>query len=180
MTTKLLTGFCLAVAALSARAADPCKADVEQLCQGVQPGGGRIVQCLKDHADKLSPPCREKFVAEKEAGQKVHQACKADLRALCTGIEPGGGRLIQCLEEHKDKLSPDCSAAMAAAHKEGAPGGKPRAGEIPAACQPEVDGVCKDSAYGGKPMVLDCLRSYEDKLSPACKQALGIKTQAQP
>jgi hypothetical protein len=41
--------------AKSARAA--CKQDAERLCQGVQPGGGRIVQCLQDHKDQLQPAC---------------------------------------------------------------------------------------------------------------------------
>lgn len=36
----------------------PCKADREKFCQGVQPGGGRIVQCLKQHESELSDSCK--------------------------------------------------------------------------------------------------------------------------
>jgi hypothetical protein len=35
-----------------------CKADVERLCAGVQRGGGRIRECLKQHAAELSPECK--------------------------------------------------------------------------------------------------------------------------
>jgi hypothetical protein len=36
-----------------------CGGDVRSLCGGVQPGGGRIVQCLATQAASLSPACKE-------------------------------------------------------------------------------------------------------------------------
>lgn len=36
-----------------------CGGDVRSICGGVQPGGGRIVQCLATNAGSLSPACRE-------------------------------------------------------------------------------------------------------------------------
>nr|WP_236000338.1 cysteine rich repeat-containing protein [Bradyrhizobium uaiense] len=36
-----------------------CGADVRSICGGVQPGGGRIVQCLATNAGSLSPGCRD-------------------------------------------------------------------------------------------------------------------------
>jgi hypothetical protein len=36
-----------------------CGGDVRSLCGGVQPGGGRIVQCLATQAVSLSPACKE-------------------------------------------------------------------------------------------------------------------------
>jgi hypothetical protein len=44
-------------------AADPgnpreaCKGDAETFCKGVQPGGGRIMDCLKDHFKDISDAC---------------------------------------------------------------------------------------------------------------------------
>jgi hypothetical protein len=43
------------VAALRAACAD----DAQKLCAGVQPGGGRIVACLKKHQDALSDRCKQ-------------------------------------------------------------------------------------------------------------------------
>jgi hypothetical protein len=36
-----------------------CGADVRSICGGVQPGGGRIVQCLATNAGQLSPACKD-------------------------------------------------------------------------------------------------------------------------
>ena len=36
-----------------------CTADAQKFCAGVQPGGGRIVACLKDHRDELSDQCKQ-------------------------------------------------------------------------------------------------------------------------
>lgn len=34
-----------------------CKADAERLCPGTEPGGGRIVKCLKAHKMEVSIGC---------------------------------------------------------------------------------------------------------------------------
>jgi hypothetical protein len=36
-----------------------CGADIRSICGGVQPGGGRIVQCLATNAAQLSPACKD-------------------------------------------------------------------------------------------------------------------------
>src|SRR5882762_6512898 len=36
-----------------------CAEDAQKLCAGVQPGGGRIVACLKEHRDSLSDRCKQ-------------------------------------------------------------------------------------------------------------------------
>jgi len=36
-----------------------CGTDVRTICGGVQPGGGRIVQCLATNAAQLSPACKD-------------------------------------------------------------------------------------------------------------------------
>lgn len=39
-------------------AVNACIADHDRLCSGVTPGGGRIVRCLVDRSEALSPGCR--------------------------------------------------------------------------------------------------------------------------
>ena len=52
-----------------AQAAEPrgankaCAQDYQQLCKSVQPGGGRIVACLKQHEAELSAPCKTQISA---------------------------------------------------------------------------------------------------------------------
>jgi Cysteine rich repeat len=41
--------------------AQACKDDSAKLCKGTKPGGGRILQCLKQHEGELSPACKEKM-----------------------------------------------------------------------------------------------------------------------
>ena len=43
------------------RVREECKADVAKFCQGVKPGGGRIVSCLKGRQADLQPACAAEF-----------------------------------------------------------------------------------------------------------------------
>ncbi|MGC2779415.1 MAG: hypothetical protein WA418_27640 [Bradyrhizobium sp.] len=42
----------------------------------------------------------------------MRQACGSDVRALCSGIMPGGGRIKQCMVEKFDRLSDGCKTAL--------------------------------------------------------------------
>ena len=49
---------------------------------------------------------------EGRGGGEVRKACHDDIVQLCANIEPGGGRLIQCLREHQDRVSQSCKSAL--------------------------------------------------------------------
>lgn len=106
--------FCLAIAAgASAEDVDrPCKADAEKLCNGVQPGGGNVARCLKEHSSELSPACKDNIAKAKEKAREFKEACKDDAHKLCKGVQPGGGRILQCLNQHESELSPACKEQM--------------------------------------------------------------------
>jgi len=42
----------------------------------------------------------------------MRSACGADVRTLCAGVDPGGGRILQCLVSNASSLSPDCRAVL--------------------------------------------------------------------
>jgi Cysteine rich repeat len=43
-----------------------CAADYQSLCSDVQPGGGRILACLRQNVAKLSPPCQKALAGAKK------------------------------------------------------------------------------------------------------------------
>jgi hypothetical protein len=43
----------------------------------------------------------------------VRSACGGDVRALCGGIAPGGGRIARCLATQAASLSPACKEVLA-------------------------------------------------------------------
>src|SRR5262245_10905189 len=40
--------------------------------------------------------------------------CKADAEKICSGVAPGGGKLIACLKLHKEEVSVGCAKALKA------------------------------------------------------------------
>ena len=46
---------------------------------------------------------------------RVRNACAADYRAHCAGVQPGEGRAIACLKSNAATLSPGCQKALMAA-----------------------------------------------------------------
>ena len=106
--------FCLSIAtgASAEQTARPCRDDAAKLCKGVQPGGGNIAKCLKEHSSELSPACKENIEKAKKKVEEFKEACKGDAKNLCKDVKPGGGRIVQCLKQHESELSPSCKAAM--------------------------------------------------------------------
>ena len=97
----------------------PCKASVRSLCGNVEPGGGRIKQCMREHWNELPADCRS-FISEKSRQARPDHAangqfaCRQDARTLCAGVQPGGGRIIQCLRTHTDQLQAECRRTVEA------------------------------------------------------------------
>lgn len=43
-----------------------CRPDIEKFCKDLQPGGGRIASCLRDHANELSAGCKAAAAAARQ------------------------------------------------------------------------------------------------------------------
>jgi hypothetical protein len=43
----------------------------------------------------------------------LQKACSADLETLCGTVERGEGRILQCVNQNAEKLSAECSRAVA-------------------------------------------------------------------
>ncbi len=46
-----------------------CRQDMQKYCHGVLPIGGRLVKCMKAHAEQLSDPCKEAWTARHRGGK---------------------------------------------------------------------------------------------------------------
>lgn len=38
--------------------------------------------------------------------------CRPDIERLCPNVEPGGGRIKECLKKHKEQISVGCAQAL--------------------------------------------------------------------
>ncbi len=92
-----------------------CEAEVEQVCPEGSDGSGRG-QCLQKRAHQLSAPCqqqiRDRLVRWKEERSQLKLACQADIRRFCPDLRPGGGQMVQCLQQHAQELSDGCYATL--------------------------------------------------------------------
>src|SRR5262249_55492179 len=55
-----------------------CAPDYFRLCRDVLPGGGRIIACMNQNADKLSPRCFQALTAWGLAAANAFRACLPD------------------------------------------------------------------------------------------------------
>jgi hypothetical protein len=88
-----------------------CAADRKTYCSGVAIGGGRIVNCLIENADKVSPICRKHVDAVKSAS-RAWESCEADIKTFCQGVAQGSGRILACLDGNQDRISKPCLTGL--------------------------------------------------------------------
>jgi hypothetical protein len=90
--------------------------------------------------------------------------CAKDFAQYCSHVTPGGGRLVRCYEENKDKMSAACRAW--------AEGAKANAAALKEACSKEIDARC--NIEKGDPLgMLNCLQGNYINLSSECVAALN-------
>ena len=96
-----------------------CQKEFETYCKNVTPGEGRLLACLFAYEDKLSARCEYSLydaAAQLEravtALTYVANECKDDLKAYCSAVQPGEGRLLNCLDKQQGKLTKRCSQSL--------------------------------------------------------------------
>src|SRR4051812_7748496 len=120
-----------------------CRADYPKVCASVPPGGAPALECLEKNKAKVSAACAKAVTAAAGGGAAatsapaaaapaaaptvivlrplrpreelfiVRSACGADIRTLCAGVAPGGGRIVQCIASNAASLSPACKEVLA-------------------------------------------------------------------
>jgi hypothetical protein len=98
-----------------------CRGEIQRYCVNVSPGRGRVLACLYAYSANLTAVCGSALLdAAPELDRTfanlavAAKECRGDLRAYCSQISPGEGRLLGCLNRNYDKVSPSCKEALKA------------------------------------------------------------------
>lgn len=103
----------VSVTAISAKG--ECRTDREKFCGNVIKGNHKgMWQCMKEHENELSEPCKNHIAQVREKSREIKKACKADYKKLCKQVKAGQGRIIQCLKQNEAQLSEGCKSALTA------------------------------------------------------------------
>ena len=99
--------------------AEGCRMEIDAHCKNVTQGGFRVLACLYAYSDRLSARCEYSLY---DAASQLERAvnalaftaneCRDDLKTYCSEVKPGEGRLFQCLDKNKDKISGRCNQAL--------------------------------------------------------------------
>ena len=93
----------------------PCTEEIQTYCATVQPGGGRIAQCLKANETKLSSACVKRLNDLLAAfSGPVGAVCREDWATLCYHPHASTDRqaMLQCLQVNQAKVSAGCQRAL--------------------------------------------------------------------
>lgn len=101
-----------------------CQDDAQKLCAGVQPGGGRIINCLVQHKDQVSDACKQAFIKAKQAaGQQQNQGQSSESQGQApagvqrqsdstASAQPGSGRYYRMKRVPIDDKADNVPAAV--------------------------------------------------------------------
>lgn len=94
------------------------------------------------------------------APSALAKACAKDVKSVCGGVKPAGGKLAACMKEHFSDLSTDCQIAYI------------KVAAVGRACKADMTKYCAD-AKGGQDAKAQCLKSHAADLSAGCKDAMA-------
>lgn len=92
-----------------------CEEEADRYCADVEPGHGRIWQCLKKNESKLSSDCRRHVQSRKvqtTERQEIEKVCKSDRKKHCKYVPWSDIRIHKCLKTHESELSQKCREAL--------------------------------------------------------------------
>jgi hypothetical protein len=97
-----------------------CAADINNFCSKVNPGEGRLALCMLAHEDQVSDSC---FATVFDVADNIDLAlsnisraadvCEEEINKHCAAVEPGEGRIAQCLIDKEAELASACRAEVA-------------------------------------------------------------------
>jgi len=96
-----------------------CQQELTTFCKDVTPGEARILACLYAFQDKLTPRCEYALYdsvnqldrALNDLSYVVNE-CNDDYDKFCSDLNPGEGRILECLEKNQAEVSKRCNNAL--------------------------------------------------------------------
>jgi hypothetical protein len=164
MKTIARVTFVAVLAVGTARGEDACRADVEKLCAGIPPGGGKLHACLRANEAKVSPECKAQLASVAHKVKEVGAACADDIQSICPDVQPGGGAVLACLKTNLFSVTAGCRDVIRGAQE--------KVAEFKKACGKDARTFCKGITPGDG-RVWACLKSKEAELSPPCRTLMG-------
>ena len=112
------------------------------------------------------------FTAQPGHAQGVLENCEEEIKALCSTVSPGDGRLISCMYAHENYLNEKCANSIA------------DFGDIldfvfstirgaMETCIGDIEKHCADTEFGGGRM-MSCLSEKAADITPECKMVVRI------
>jgi hypothetical protein len=94
------------------RVSAACQKAVAAVNGGAAPTAGTTEATASPAAAPAAPALVLRPMRPREELFVLRSACGIDVRTLCGGVAPGGGRLMQCLVAQSASLSPDCRGVL--------------------------------------------------------------------
>ena len=102
--------------------------------------------------------------------QKLENSCGDDIKKFCTGVTPGGGHIMYCLEAYEDKISPKCAFELDEAELDLQEIGD-KLKDAFHLCQSDIAKLCGDTRPG-EGRISACLASNKASVSQSCVEAI--------
>jgi len=163
---------------------EACKDDAATYCADVDPGMGRMHECLRTHRSQLKPECAAEELklniiqaADIRLRPGVYKECSEEIAVYCKKVQPGKGRLYRCLQNNMGKVdfSDMCRRKLDDKQSRQQSYYKLDFG-VRSACSKDVTKSCQAENSGdhGQAAVLKCLVSKIDQLeSPGCAKEVS-------
>lgn len=82
-----------------------CREEIKKYCSGIEPGEGRIKDCIEKNKSSFSQNCQERMQKRKERREK----CKSEVVALCGAPGDKSKKEFRtCMKEKRSQLSEQC------------------------------------------------------------------------
>ncbi|XP_040024135.1 Golgi apparatus protein 1-like [Gasterosteus aculeatus] len=167
---------------------DPCRQDINRLCQNVPFGNAQVIECLKENKRQLTQRCHQRIfklqeveMVDPELDYQLMRVCKHMIRRFCSESE--GKNVLQCLKQNKNSelMDPKCKQMITKRqitqntdYRLNPVLRKACKADIPKFCQPILNKAMADSELEGQVIACLKLKYAGQRLSPDCEAQIQV------